>query len=756
MENEEKTVISGHDGSLIPDNSPDDFLFGIHNGCASVLEYCGSGGVILIPTRTTDGIPVTALESDAFSKANGVEHIIIPDSVTWISEDAISNFFAELISIQVDSKNPAYQSVDGILFSRDGRKLICFPGGRTGSYSVPTGVEVIGKNAFRDCAITEVIIPESVTSIEDNAFRGSNIAGVAIPENIRDIGAYAFSCTKLTTVAIPESIVSIEPGLFYECKNLVRVSIPASIRRIGEYAFGFCEQMESIMIPENVTFIEQGTFNGCKSLARVSIPASVRCIAEHAFGSCMRLESISIPEGVSVIDSRAFSDSGLKKVKIPASVISVSVDAFDGCSKMTDIEVADANSVYSSVDGVLFSSDRRSLILYPCGRQGSYMIPAEVTHIGDHAFARCLELTGVIFPDGIQSIGYDAFWLCSKLKRPTVLDSVSNFCNTGLLDTNQTDLTIPRGVISLDTRFFNEWYNLQHINVEDGNSAYASVDGVLFTKDMQTLVRCPKKKEGYYRIPDGVKVIGPDAFLCCRLTGIVLPESITTIADSAFFWCNNLSEMIVPEHVISIGNSSFSSCDNLISINIPESVEFIGKNVFAWNNPKLVITVPRNSKFTEYFRRNTLKYRFQEDEEVYPVLTDPVTLEYARYRFHDLNLYFNQFARRYGCGDWTSHIKVRSLDHLAVWDIGDPVCHPDSRVMSIVEQYEIKRQFEMKKPELILCLKEEILSTLQDTKAEAFEITAWGWKNHCTEETEDAFMIHASDLWYVLDLSFYD
>ena len=222
-------------------------------------------------------------------------------------------------------------------------------------------------------------------------------------------------------------------------------------------------------------------------------------------------------------------------------------------------------------------------------------IPDSVTSICDYAFNGCTSLTSVTIPDSVTSIGECAFYKCGSLTSVTIPDSVTSISAWAFRDcTSLTSVTIPNNVTSIGDFAFNDCTSLTGIWVDRDNNNYSSdASGVLFNKDMTTLVQCPGAFSGSYAIPDSVMRVAWSAFCGCEsLTSVTIPDSVTSIGYKAFCSCESLTSVTIPDSVTSISSDTFASCTSLTSVTIPSSVTSIGWSAFDGCTSLKSVTIP--------------------------------------------------------------------------------------------------------------------------------------------------------------------
>ena len=247
------------------------------------------------------------------------------------------------------------------------------------------------------------------------------------------------------------------------------------------------------------------------SVKKVRIEYGVSSIGNYVFKDCSSLVSITIPSSVTFLGAYSFSYcTNLTNSSIPDSITYIASNAFIGCKKLQSFQVTQENQYYTSMDGVLYSKDKSTLICYPAGSTISdYSIPNGVTSIKSEAFRQCTYLTHIFIPNSVTSIGDMAFDDCSNLKSISISSNVSSieeytFSRTGIIS-----ISIPGSVSIINAQAFEWCTDLTEV--------------ILF---------------------NGVSSIGDLAFYSCSsLTSITIPSSVTSIAFSAFYGCNNLTDI---------------------------------------------------------------------------------------------------------------------------------------------------------------------------------------------------------------------
>ena len=302
-------------------------------------------------------------------------------------------------------------------------------GGSGGAVIIPStinGLTVtsIGDSAFRGCSgLTSVTIPSGVTSIGDSAFFGcSGLTSVTIPSSVTSIADSAFwSCTGLTSVYFEGNAPTANASIFESDASLAVIYYQFGTWGWGTTFAGITAEKIPFAITTNADGVSCAITGYTGSGGAVTIPSTifgmpVTSIGDFAFNACFSLTSVTIPSSVTSIGIDAFNACfNLTSVTIPNSVTSIGGFAFGLCNGLTAITVDPQNPSYSSVNGVLFDKAQTTLIQYPSGLNGSYIIPSGVTTIGPQAFSGSTKLTVVTIPASVTFIDNKAFIDCTSL-----------------------------------------------------------------------------------------------------------------------------------------------------------------------------------------------------------------------------------------------------------------------------------------------------------------------------------------------------
>lgn len=246
---------------------------------------------------------------------------------------------------------------------------------------------------------------------------------------------------------------------------------------------------------------------------------------------------------VKTIGNEAFEGCALMSASLPASCTLVGVNPFSACSELEEIVVDENNMNYTSVDGALYDKSMRTLICCPAGKH-SIDMPSSVTKIGESAIFDCDRLTSVRLPASCTSIAGNPFGSCNSL---------------------------------------------EELVVDGDNLNFASVDGVLYDKDIRTLMVFPGARHSV-DVPPSVTTIGRSAFFSCDSLRSVSMPSVTTLGNAAFYSCDNLALAEMPK-VTMVGDSAFLFCRNLKSVSMPSAVT-IGKFAFVGCESLVSVDIP--------------------------------------------------------------------------------------------------------------------------------------------------------------------
>jgi len=465
------------------------------DGSLNVSGYSGTAGTVVIPNTTNNNLRVTSIGDAAFFEDSSLTNVTIGTNVVSIGGQAFSYsglatvsipgsvtnlafsvFFDcnSLTAINVNTNNPVYSSVAGVLFDESQTTLIEYPEGKAGSYTVPDSVTNLGIYAF---------------------YYSTNLTSVILPAGVIGMGDYAFLlCYGLSAITVNTNnpVYSSAAGVLFNKSLTTLIQYP-----VGSAA-------ASYVMPNSVTNIGMEAFDGSGSLVSVTIGTNVSIIGGAAFEYCPVLASMTLPDSVTQIQGDAFVDCyDLTNLVIGAGVTNIQSQAFLDCTSLQHISVATNNPAFSSVGGVLFNSSQTALYLYPAGSSGiSYVIPNSVTRVQDDAFGECYNLTSITIGTNVLSFGDGTFSHCYYLTSVTIPNSVTNLGFSTFFECySLTNVTIGTGVTTLGFQDFAYCDSLAGIYFPSNAPSFSSD---VFDNDSATVVYYLPGTTGWSALFDGL------------------------------------------------------------------------------------------------------------------------------------------------------------------------------------------------------------------------------------------------------------
>ena len=397
-----------------------------------------------------------------------------------------------------------------------------------------------------------LIICEGVEQIGRRAFNGClNLADISIPATLEYWGEDLFEyCSNLRRITVSEQnerydsrddcnaiIETYENTLIFGCTG---TKIPTSVTTIGQFAFRqCCQHLEQIVVPEGVKRIERGAFSQCINLKEISLPVSLESMGYGMFNDCMSLKSITIPRNVSEIRVDRWGTRW---------------NLFSGCYNLKEVKVDKQNRTFDSRKNCNAIIDSKTDVLVAgCG---SSFIPEGVKAIDELAFEGT-SIPAIRIPKSVRKIGSGAFLDCRSLSAISVdpgnpiYDSRGD-CNA-IIETASARLLhgCSRTVIPNDTK-------------EIADSAFYMV---------------------YYLpphlvIPEGVEVIGQEAFWNSKPNSVQLPSTLKRIKRDAFAYCKQLYFVDMSRCSPQVDYSAFYCCESLNFVNLSSTPGEIDEYAF--------------------------------------------------------------------------------------------------------------------------------------------------------------------------------
>lgn len=453
--------------------------------------------------------------------------------------------------------------------------------------------------------ITNVTISDGVTSIGSSAFCYCSVKSITLPFGLKHIGASAFfNCPNIQQINIPDSVEHIDPYAFSFCKGLHTVQLPSSLTLISEELFAECDNLKNLSIPDTVTEIGANAFLRCTAFILEKLPAGIKSIGDTAFANCGNIESLALPGTLESIGEAAFNGTAIDKASFAGTPERWTAIGGDACCIAQDkIDFLEHTCDFG---GSWQYDTHKHWQSCSCGKtqnEGEHTGDGDTCTVCDAALSAALDSgsigdglswslsrSGVLtisssgkMPD-FSSVANAAPWDKQKDKIQSVViesgvQSISGGAFSGC--TALEKVSISETVTQIDLNAFGGCTSLAAFEVAEGNKAFLSVGGVLFSADKE-LLRCPVGKSADYTVPSGTVAIAGGAFKdCAKLESLVIPDSVTAIGKSAFENCAALKRITLPKSIAKLEALTFSGCAALAEIALPDSVKTLGEKVFS-------------------------------------------------------------------------------------------------------------------------------------------------------------------------------
>ncbi len=468
-------------------------------------------------TTETGNINLVNIDENAFKDCTSLKRIIIPNSVISIGDGCFENCISleeitlgkglaiigngvfhgceGLKEIKVHEENESLVSIDGNLYTKDQKIFLQYaPGKQEDVFIIPEGVVEIGENAFDSCErLTQISVPDSIKIIDKKTFDGCTylkynpgVGGLYLGNEGNPFLVFV-EADNVSSPKISVNTKIIAGHAFEYWDQRASIQIPEGVSVINAKAFINCQYLNSVKFPSTLEYIGNSAFENCRALSGVYLPDSLKIIGDRAFSGCRGVVVVTLGKGVEYIGDFAFSSMPfLERITIPASVKIIGKGAFENCSQLESIAVEEGNEHYVSIDGNLYTIDKKTIVKYACGKTDTgFEIPEGVTTIGAYAFQSGYHLESIIIPSGVTTICEYAF------------------CGSYVLK----EIVLPEGL------------------TEIGKGAFKSCNKLVSAT-----------------VPEGVRSIGEESFaFCTSLAQITIPKSVEYVGERAFFSCTSIT-----------------------------------------------------------------------------------------------------------------------------------------------------------------------------------------------------------------------
>ena len=331
---------------------------------------------------------------------------------------------------------------------------------------------------------------------------------------------------------------------FQNCADITAVIMGDSVKKMGKRCFARCVNLSRLILSDNIEEIPAYCFDGCENLKTFYLPKELIKINNRAFSNCSSIEYLYIGENLEEIN------------------LGVGNETFLNCKNLKKVTVASGNENFSSEGNCIVRLSDKELIL----GFNDTKIPPYAASIGEGAFAKCEGLTEIVIPGNVKTVKSRAFYGCVNLSKVVFEEGVESLYQGRTVwgdlifagCTNLSEIYIPSTVKKISPDLLLCSNKIKTVSVDENNENYSTDGNFILSKDKKVLV-CGR--HGDFTLPDGVIEIGPLAFCEAIIRQFDLPETVEKIDDKAFMSCKFVNKnIVIPENISYIGKNAFSGC----------------------------------------------------------------------------------------------------------------------------------------------------------------------------------------------------
>ncbi len=438
-----------------------EYEYDSETGEMCITGYNGDSADVIIP-ESIEGHTVTMINIYFYNE--NMRTVYVPAGVSGLG---IVDFNKKLENVYVDEANQTYKSVDGVLYTKDGKILVLFPNRPDKKAVISEGTEGIVYAAFNNSSFSEIFIPDSIKYVYRQSVEvdSKDWDIFSVENRLSEILSYQAELENVYVGEKNKNIMSID-GMVYskDMKTFVmcpqtrsgEVVIDNNVEILGRAAFGKCTDVNRIVLGDKITEIRDICFM-YSGLTELNIPDSCTNIGRDIFFVCQGLTTVNIPVDIKELNYAIFEGSYIRDLILPD------------------------DSAFAFENGIIYDRNKTKVILALGESAEEVVIPEGVIEICDYAFKNQIKMQNVILPESLEKIGIYAFDCCIGLKNIIIPKNVTEICERAFKNTSMTDILIEGNTVNGINKYTFEQGTITVLNkqlYEELSRIYAKIENV--------------------------------------------------------------------------------------------------------------------------------------------------------------------------------------------------------------------------------------------------------------------------------------